>query len=184
MARKSINELIAQANADFPDNVTGLITPAKLRQFCLDFLAAISPAYGYLAAVGPLSQTFNTAPSVVSFDTAYDSDPSQTTSNATADTVSRAERGTSTINFSVDVALANNIGLTFTIYKQGVATPWSISAVGRGIANPVSIALTAIDYADPAGVYTVRCVAENDGVAVTLTNALFVLAVDPVRSFT
>jgi hypothetical protein len=184
MPRKSINELIAQANADFPDNTAGLITPEKLRQFCLDFLNAISPAYGYLSATGPLSQTFNIAPSVVSFDTAYDSDPSQTTSNATNDSVSRAERGTSTINFSIDVTLANNVGLTFTIYKQGVATPWSISAVGRGAANPVSVALTAVDYADPAAVYTVRCVAENDGTAVTLSNALFLVAIDPVRSFT
>jgi len=184
MARKSINELIAQANADFPDNVTGLITPADLRQFCLDFLNAIAPAYGYLSAVGPLTQVFNIAPSVLSFDTAYDSDPSQTTSNATNDSVSRAERGTSTINFSVDVALANNVALTFTIHKQGAATPWRITAVGRGADNPVSVALTAIDYADPAAVYTVQAVAETNGTSVEITNAVFAVAVDPVKSFT
>ncbi len=40
MARKSINELIAEANAAFPDNVTGLITPADLRDFVLNFLNA------------------------------------------------------------------------------------------------------------------------------------------------
>jgi len=35
MARKSILELIAQATADFPDNVTGLITPSKLRTWAV-----------------------------------------------------------------------------------------------------------------------------------------------------
>lgn len=184
MARKSFNELTAQAIADFPDNVTGLITPAKLRQFCLDFLAAVTPAYGVLSAAGPLNQTFGLTPSIVVFDTAQDSDPAQTTSAAAAGSITRAERGTSTINFSVDIALANNVGVTFAITKDGVVTPWKISATGRGASNPVSVALTAIDYADPAAVYTVTAVAENAGTTVALSELAFVVSIDPVRSYT
>ena len=41
MARKSIVELIAQANADIPDNTTGLVSPADVRNLIIDFLNAI-----------------------------------------------------------------------------------------------------------------------------------------------
>lgn len=184
MARKSILELVALANASFPDNVTGLISPADVRDFCLEFLNAITPAYGVLSAAGPLSQTFGLTPVVVAFSNKQDSDPSQTTSTAAAGTIVRSERGTSTINFSVDVAMANNIQVTFSITKNGVATPWKVSATGRGAANPVSVAITAIDYADPAATYTVTAVAENAGTAVTLTELAFVVSIDPVRSYT
>lgn len=183
MARKSINELIAEANAAFPDNVTGLITPADLRDFCLNFLNAISPAYGYLTAAGPLSQTFGLTASLVGFSNAYDSDPAQTTSNA-AGTIARSERGTSTINFSVDVSCANNVSVTFTINKNGTPTLWKITATGRGASNPVSAALTAIDYADPAATYTVTAVAENAGTACTLEQMALIVGIDPVKSYT
>jgi len=184
MARKSINELIAEANAAFPDNVTGLISPADLRDFCLNFLNAISPAYGYLTAPGPLSQTFGLTAALVVFSQAYDSDPAQTTSNAAQGRVARSERGTSTINFSVDVSCGNNVSVTFTINKNGTPTQWKISATGRGASNPVSVALTAIDYADPAATYTVTAVAENAGTVCTLEQMLFVVQIDPVRRYT
>jgi hypothetical protein len=184
MARKSINELIAEANAAFPDNVTGLITPADLRDFCLNFLNAISPAYGYLTAAGPLSQTFGLTAALVVFSSAFDSDPAQTTSNAAAGSVARSERGTSTINFTVDVSCANNVGVTFTLNKNGTPTQWKITATGRGASNPVSVALTAIDYADPAATYTVTAVAENAGTACTLEQMALIVGIDPVRSYT
>lgn len=184
MARKSFNELIAQATADFPDNVTGLITPAALRQFCLDFLTAIAPAYGHLTATGPLSQTFGLTAALVVFSQAFDSDPAQTTSNAAAGSIARSERGTSTIDFTVDVSCANNVSVTFTINKNGTPTPWKVTATGRGASNPVSVALTAIDYSDPAATYTVTAVAENAGTACTLGQMLFIVGIDPVKSYT
>ena len=185
MARKSIAELAAQATADFPDNVTGLITPAKLRQFCLDFLAAIAPAYGYLTVLGPVSQTIGTAWVLLGvFDTAYDSDPSQTTSNATSDTITRAERGASQFEFNIDFACANNVSVDFALYKDGAITPWRASGVGRGATNPVSVSLTAVDYADPAASYQIWTKAETAGTAVEFTNGAFLLSVEPVKSFT
>ena len=184
MPRKSIQELIAQATADFPDNVTGLITPAKLRNWAIDFLNAISPAYGYLTQPGPHTQTFGLTPALVVFQGHQDSDPAQTTSSVPASTVARSERGTSTINFSMDLETNNGRFITFTIYKNGVATPWRITGNGGGAGNPISVALTAIDYADPAATYDVRATAEVAGTSVILTNGLLVVAIDPVRSFT
>jgi hypothetical protein len=182
--RKSILELIAQANADFPDNVTGLITPAKLRQWAIDFLNSISPAYGYLTKPAPSSQTLGLTPALITFTSAYDSDPSQTTSTVPASTIARAEKGTSTFQFSADFECQNGRFITFTIYKNGVATPWRITGNGGGAGNPIAVALTAVDYADPAATYDIRGTAEVNGTPVTIQNMVFLLSVDPVRSFT
>jgi hypothetical protein len=182
--RKSIVELIAQATADFPDNVTGLITPAKLRAWAIDFLNSISPAYGYLSLTGPLSQTFGLTPAIVVFQTAYDSNPAETTSTIPGSSIARAEKGTSTINFTMDLETNNGRFITFTLYKNGVATPWRITGNGGGAGNPIAVALTAVDYADPAAVYDVRATAEVAGTSVTLSNGALLVSIDPVRSFT
>ena len=184
MSRKSINELIAQATAAFADNVTGNITPAALRNFCLDFLNAISPAYGYLSLVGPQNQTFGLTPVIVDFTGAYDSNPAETTSSVAANTVTRAERGTSTINFSMDMECQANRFVTFTLYKDGAPTTWRMTGNGGGAGNPVSVAMTAIDYADPAAVYSIEATCETNGTVVTLSNGALLVGVDPVRSFT
>jgi hypothetical protein len=184
MPRKSILELIAQAEADFADNVAGLITPAKLRGWAIDFLNSIAPAYGYLTKDNPSSQTLGLTPALITFTGKFDSDPSQTTSAVPASTITRAEKGTSTFQFSANIEAQNGRFVTFTIYKDGAPTTWSITGNGAGAGNPVAVALTAVDYADPAAVYDVRGTAEVNGTPVTIDNMIFMLAVEPVRSFT
>jgi hypothetical protein len=184
MARKSILELIAQATADFADNVTGNITPAKLRTWAIDFLNAIAPAYGQLALTGPLTQTFGLTPTLLVFQTAFNSDPSQTTAAVPASTITRSERGTATINFTCDFETNNGRFISFTLFKNNVATPWRTTGNGGGAGNPVGVALTAIDYADPAAVYSIRAAAEQAGTSVILSNGVLLVAIDPVRSYT
>jgi hypothetical protein len=184
MARKSILELIAQATADFADNGTGLITPAKLRNWAIDFLNSIAPAYGLLTLTGPTTQTFGLTPALVVFGAAQDSNPAETTSTVPGSSIARAEKGTSTINFSMDLETNNGRFITFTLFKNGAPTPWRITGNGGGNGNPISVALTAIDYADPGAVYDIRATAEVAATSVILTNGVFILAVDPVRSFT
>lgn len=184
MARKSINELVAQAIADFPDNVTGLITPAALRQFCLDFLAAITPAYGVLQRTSPNTQTVGTTDALVVFSGAQDSDPAQTTTAVPASTITRAERGTSEININLDIECATNREVTLTLYKNGVATPFRITTSGRGSGSPVGVGMVAFDYADPAAVYDLRAKTDAAGTSVIFSNGLMLLSVVPVRSFT
>lgn len=184
MARKSINELIAQATADFPDNVSGLITPAKLRTWAIDFLNAISPGYSVLSAAGPLTQTFGLTPALVVFNTVQNSLPSEIVAAVPASTITRSERGTTTINFSVDIETNNGRFITFTLFKNGVATPWRITGNGGGVGNPVAVALTVIDYADPAATYDVRATAEVAGTSVTLSAMALVAAIESVRSYT
>lgn len=183
MPVKSINELLAEANANFPDNNTQLITPVKLRQFCQDFLAAMAPFYGQLTLAGPSVQPQTTTPIVLVYDTAYDSNPLQSTTTVPASTIARTERGSSRINFAATFACTNNISLTFRLYKDGAPTIWKTTGVGRGAANPVSVSLVAFDYADPAPVYSMR-VSSESAVSVTFTDLVLLLATSPVNSFT
>lgn len=183
MARKSIQELIAQATADFPDNVTGLITPVKLRQFCLDFLNAIAPAYGYLTRLTPNTQNIGTTDALVVFSGAVDSNPAQTTSAVPASTITRAERGTSQIDLNIDVECAANREVTFTLYKNGAATSWRITTSGRGTGSPVGVGMVAFDYADPAAVYDLRAKTDQAGTPVIFSNGMFGVSVMPVNSY-
>ena len=184
MARKSILELIAQSDVDFPDNSTGAVTPGILRQFLKDFLNAIAPAFGLLQIPsGSSVQILGITPIKMLFTTAYDSDPTQITSAVPASTVTRSERGTSTINFTADFECQNGRFITFTLYKNGVALPWKVTGNGGGAGNPISVSLTSIDYADPAAQYEIRAAAEVDGTNVTLFNAALVVQIEPVRSY-
>lgn len=183
MARKSIDELIAQATADFPDNVTGLITPAKLRQWALDFLNAVMPVYSVLAATGPLNQTFGTAPVLVAFNAVQNSDPSQMVAAVPASTVVRSERGAVQFDLSIDFECQANRFVTFIVYKNGVATTWKQTGNGAGAGNPVSVSLSGVDYADPAATYSVEAICETNGTVVTMTNMAFVVSILPVRSY-
>ena len=184
MPRKSIVELTAQALASFPDNVTGAITPALLRTFCEDFLKAIAPAYGVCQKPNPQTVSLGLTPVAIVYETATSSDINQLTASAPLGQISRSERGTSTINFTMDIEAAANRFITATLFKNGVATPWRTTMNGAGTGNPVGMALTAVDYADPAAEYEVRMSAEAAGTSTVLSNGALILSVDPVNSYT
>ena len=184
MPRKSIAELTAQAIASFPDNNTGAITPALLRTFCEDFLHAIAPAYGVCQKTAPQTVSLGTTPLAIAYTTATSSDINQLTASAPNGKISRTERGTSTINFTMDVECQANRFITATLYKNGAATLWRQTVTGAGIGNPVSLSLTAVDYADPAAEYEVRLSAEVAATSTIISNGALLLEVDPVNSYT
>lgn len=183
MPRKSITDLTAQATADFADNNAGLITPALLRNFCNDFLNAIRPAYGILQKTTPQTVSLGTVPSGIQYTVQNDSDPNQTNSSPATGTITRTERGTSTINFTMDIECATNRFITATLFKNGVATAWRVTTNGAGAGNPVGMAMTAVDYADPPAEYEVRLTAEADAVSTTISNGAFIVSVDAVNSY-
>ena len=131
MPRKSITELIAQAAASFPDNATGAITPALLRAFCEDFLHAIAPAYGVCQKTAPQTVNLGLTPVAIAYTTATSSDINQLLASAPLGKIERLERGTSTINFTMDIECATNRFITATLFKNGVATPWRITVQRR-----------------------------------------------------
>jgi hypothetical protein len=177
-------ELEAQAAATLEDNNTGAITPADIRAMILDFINAIRPAYGQCLKTTPQTVSLGLTPVAFAYDSAASSDINQVTASAATGRISRAERGTSTINFTMDIECQANRFITATLFKNGVATPWRITVNGAGTGNPVGMALTAIDYADPQAEYDVRLSAELAATSTILSNGVLLLSVDPVNSFT
>jgi len=183
-ARKSIVELEAQADATIEDNTTGAISPADVRAMFKDFLNAIRPAYGVIKQTGNPTQNLGLTPTKMLWNNASDSDINQTISSAANGSITRTERGTSTINVTLDVECASGRFITATLYKNGVATPWRITTVGAGNGNPVGMAMTAVDYADPEAYYEIFLSAEANNTATIVSNASMILSVDPVNSYT
>ena len=184
MARKSITELELQADATIEDNVSGLVSPADVRAMFKDFLNAIRPAYGVLQQTGNPTQNLGLTPVKMQWNNAQDSDINQTNSSAANGRISRLERGASTINVTLDVECTSGRFITATLYKNGAATPWRITGVGAGNGNPVGIAMTAIDYADPEAYYEVFLSAEVANTTTVISNGGMLLSVDPVNSYT
>lgn len=183
MARKSMLELEADLTLFFPDNAEGLITPLMVRNYFLSLINAIRPAYGVLRQIADRIVTAGLTPVKLLWESKYDSVSDQTLSSFTTGQVARLERGTSTINFTIDMECANGRFVTFTIYKNGAPTDWRTTANGGGAGNPVGASLTAIDYADPAATYSVFVTAEIAGLALTLRSGVLLVGVDPVNSF-
>ena len=182
-ARKSVTELELQADTTIEDNTGGLISPADVRAMFKDFLNAFRPAYGVIRQTGNPTQNLGLTPVKMQWNNASDSDINQTNSSAANGRVTRLERGTSTINITLDVECQSGRFITATLYKDGVATPWRITTVGAGNGNPVGMALTTIDYADPAAYYEVFLSAEVANTTTVVSNGAMILGVDPVNSY-
>lgn len=181
MARKSIQELISQANATLADNNVGAITPAEVRGMFLDLLNAIKPAYAGMSRTAAAA-TLNIAPALVVMDQQLNGSPTEFTVTLPASTLARAERGTTYLNVDIDVEAPANRFIKIQLYKNGVATGGDVTVNGAGAGNPVSGSFSWIDYADPAATYTLVASAESDGVAVTLA-ASILAQIQPVNSY-
>jgi hypothetical protein len=183
MARKSITELEAELPIFFPDNTSGEITPQDVRSFFSDFLGAVRPAYGYITKALGSAQTVGTVPSNMLWTGQYDSSANETVSNFSSGTVTRTERGNSVITFTTDFEAPNGRFVTFTLFKDGAATTWRVTGNGGGNGNPVGISLSAVDYCDPAAVFSIAVSAEVDGTSVNISNAALIVSVQPVNSY-
>ena len=181
--RKSISELLAQADSTIEDNTAGMVSPADVRNLIKDFLNAIAPAYGYIRQTGAPAINLGLTPVKLQWNNATDSDINQTNSSAATGRITRTERGTSTINFNMDFEAASGRFITFTLYKNGVATPWRITGNGAGTGNPVAVSMMAIDYANPAAYYEIFATAEVANTSTTISNGAFLLSIDPVNSY-
>ena len=184
MTRKSITELELQADTTIEDNTSKSISPADVRAMFKDFLNAIRPAHGVLRQTGNPTQGLGLTPTKMLWNNASDSDINETNSSAANGSISRIERGTSTINVTLDVECTSGRFITATLYKNGVATAWRITTVGAGNGNPVGMAFTAVDYADPAAYYEVFLSAEVANTATVVSNGAMLLSVDPVNTYT
>jgi hypothetical protein len=146
MARKSFVELEQGLVASFPDNVAGFITPQILRDYFIDFLHSIRPAYGVLQRTTPNAQALTTAWQPLVFEVGAVSDvPDYNVLPATG-TITRLEAGSTNIVFNGAIEGPNGQLVALGLFKNGVATTWKGSATCAGAGNPVPLLLNALAY--------------------------------------
>ena len=147
MARKTLNQMLADLLTSFPDNNTKFITPLVLRTYLDDLIKALRPSYAWLVRQAGVAQAVTVAPVQLVF-TASELAFAQGeySANAAIGRITRLDAGVCQFNFTADVSSPSNSKrlLTFTLYKNGVATPFRQSAE-FGVANEViSVSFSAI----------------------------------------
>ena len=185
MTIKSIVQLLAQADADLPDNTTGLIDPADVRVLIKDFLDTISPAYGVITRTGG-AIAVTAAPAAI---TPYTTNVSETagfyTNSLANGTVTRQMQGVAGVTDFVIVQGAiegpNNSQLRAALYKDGVATGFATDIVTRGAGKPVGFNFAAIQYSTTAPVFDVRL--SGDAGNYTIADVTILAQAQPVRTF-
>ena len=197
MARKSLSEVVSAASASFPDNVVGAITPAVLRTWIGDLISAIRPAYGYLTRIGPTSQTppvgapaalvfdFGTLSPIVDYSTIpVPVVPPTGTPNPQPGQITRLEKGTVRITFTADVAPTANANntVTFTLFKNGVATAWKQSVMLTATGVVESVSLAALEYLNAAATYEIR-VSATTATPMNFSNLVFLAETVPVWEY-
>jgi len=183
MPRKSFVELANELVVDFPDNVTGAITPAILRTYFNNFLDAIRPAYGIISRETPAVQVLGVADVPLIFEVGSVSTVPDYTVTPASGTVTRLAAGTTRLTFTTTIDTAVGRIITVTLYKNGVATPWRISATGGGAGKPVDIALNALQYDAGAAVYQWQVRADAASTNTTFSNVDCIAETVPVNAY-
>jgi hypothetical protein len=186
---KSIAELLAQADASFPDNTTGFITPGALRTFVKDFLDSIAPAYGAMQLTTAVDIVATTTPQVIApYDSVIAATAGFYTPNLVAGTITRTLNGVagSTSLFTVSGFLSgpNNADAIIRLYKNGAPTPFFVGASSSGAANTTAFNLAGFDYTTVDAVYDLRVSTPSGTPTFTIDELSIIIQMNPVRSFT
>ena len=190
MARPSLQSVQTLANTDFADNNTGAITPQKLREWIAKMIEAIRPAYAYLSRVAATVQPITTVAAPVVFDTGVRSPIGELEyaisllGAGNPNTISRVDPGTTRFTFTADIlpAVNTNLTLTFTLMKNGSATPWKQSLTMSSNTITESISFAAIEYLNAAAVYRMD-VQSTANVNITFSNMTLVAESVPIWEY-
>jgi hypothetical protein len=186
MTRKTILALLAQADETLPDNDTGAITPAVLRDMVRDIVETFSPGYGAMSSVTLTMAALGTTPRAIPYQTLLAQTPEFVCVPA-AGTIKRLAQGLPTtvnrVSFNADVAAPSGAEVAFALYRNGTAVPGAaMTLTGQGAGNyalaSISGGFTTLDGADYT--YEVRAAKISGAVDdVNLSNVRFVVEVVP-----
>ena len=191
MTIKSMLQLLAQADADLPDNTTQDITPADVRVMIKDFIDSVTPAYGTLQ-LATLSKALNATPSKIApFSSSFGATPGYFTTNVTDATVTRlvATAGVAgasdLVIISGSVSGANNANVVLRLFKNGVATSYLTSVTCSGAGDNQGFSLVGITYTDAGdgdAIYDLRASSSAAG-NFSFVDISVVVQAQPVRSY-
>jgi len=186
MTIRSINELLAQADATIEDNTSANITPADVRSLIKDFLDTVAPAYAAITCSGA-TLTLSATPQAIAPFTSQDAlTTGLWTVNLTTGSTTRALSGVagSTTFVSVNGTVEGPLNdlVTVRLYKNGAPTPFLVSATCQGAGRPVGFDFSGLDYTNANATFDVR--ASGDAGSKTFSNVFLLCQTQTVRSFT
>lgn len=187
MARKSLNEMLADLLTSFPDNNTKFITPAILRTYFDNFIKVIRPSYALLRRDTGVAQAVTTVDTPLVFTTSdVTASLGEYTANAAIGEIARVDGG-GTVNFTFTAGISSpsnsNRLLTFTLYKNGVAIPFRQSQSFNVANETLSLSFNALHFNATAATYSMR-VQSSVNETFTFSNMVLVAQTIPVNSYT
>lgn len=174
MRRSSIADLLVQAN---------LIGIGTIKQAVVDLIKAIAPSYGGIQTPGPRTVVLGPANAPLAWDMGYAADTPEWQTDAVAGRVSRLDSDSSSrFTLNIDVELPASRQLYATLYKDGMPTLFRASITGRGMGQPVSLTMNAIDRAPLPADYQIYVRCNVTGTTVKFTNGIFLGEAIPARA--
>ena len=183
MTRKTIVELINQANATLPDNTPGLIAPADVRNMILDFLDTVRPSSAAISIGSGSSKAVTTAYSTFTWsNTIAAQAPDWTVSLASGTCQRSGGPATTRITFTADVVAPNNSITTFALFVNGVDSGFAVSNTSTSSTDAQSFSLSAIVYnTDPTILYQIQVKSTTSG-NIVISNAVMICENVPVNT--
>ena len=189
MTISSVLAMKARALIDFPNNNSALITPQLLREFLIDFLDTISPAYGIIRMASQVLSLSATPVIVKPFVLNHTESAGYFSNNLPNGTITRTLNGTpgSRTLIVADGSIGGPAGreVTVTVFKNGVATDSSITQTTTGAANRQSFNLAGFDFflGPTDATYDLRASSPGAAANFTFENVTFVVQAQTVRDF-
>ena len=150
MTLKFTDVVRAEINSLLADNISGDISAADMRQVCTDILdSSAPPDCALISTTSATGQVLSPTPAIVPVPGAISSNPDPSVISANAG--NRNIEITPTLNgflltvifeFTID-NIGNGQSVQFTIFKNGLATPWRYDIIGRGNSSPQTVNLVA-----------------------------------------
>jgi hypothetical protein len=182
MTRRTITELVAQANATLEDNAIGAISPADVRNMILDFLDTIRPSYAAISIGTGISKAVTTAFSTFTWSSTIEAQaPDWGVSLASGTCQRSGGPATTRLTFNADVVAPNNSITTFSLFVNGVQTPWAVSNTSTSATDTQSFSLAAIVYDANTDIQFQIQVKSTVSTNIVISNASFVCENVPVN---
>jgi len=172
MPRPLLAEVLVDAVTSFPDNINGAITPLILRTWIGKLVEAIRPTYGYVFRVTG-AQAVGTSDIPIVCDNGFSSEVTHYTFTPSTGTIHSLENGVNELCFKCSIDGSNGTGVTVTLYKNGVATPWRVSTTLAGSGNFQSIYMNAIEYSGFPANYQVQIKIDAGSQTLSINDVLF-----------
>jgi len=184
MTRRTIQQLVTQANQTLPDNTTESIEPADVRNMIVDFLDTFTPMYGGLS-VGTRVFNLTTTPQPMIFDSILSSFPPEWEVNAAAGTISRKLNAVPSMTSKIWVTGVfegpQGSELTVQLEKNGILLNRKTEETAEGPTKSVGFALNLIDYGSVDATYRLMISTPSGTASMTLKDVQFLGENVPVR---